>query len=83
MEDAPLRQPRFQLLDGRQVLEAHLVKGPHPFALRLQRAHRVAGRALRVDEGSLGGLGLGLGSGSGSGVGLGLGVGVGLGLGLG
>ena len=41
MEDAPLREPRFQLLDGRQVLEAHLVKGPHPFALRLQGAHLV------------------------------------------
>ena len=39
MEDAPLREPRFQLLYGRQVLEAHLVKGPHPFALRLQGAH--------------------------------------------
>ena len=47
MEDAPLREPRFQLLDGRQVLEAHLVKGPHPFALRLQRAHLV--RAHLVD----------------------------------
>jgi len=44
MEDAPLREPRFQLLDGRQVLEAHLVKGPHPFALRLQRAHLWLGR---------------------------------------
>ena len=50
MEHAPLRQPGFQLLDGRQVLQAHLVERSHPLALGLQRAHRVASGALRVNE---------------------------------